>query len=140
ARAEVRPRWQPGLVALVSVLPTTIGIFRARDLLAWDTVFRQQVLGLASPYENFGGVGNLLPLLVLLPLALLTFFVLCRVAALDLPVRAGLARGLRQTIPLAVGLLIAAYLGTLVPTVAEDRRADRQIQQTLQDELALRRR
>jgi hypothetical protein len=136
ATEAARPRWQPALVALVSVLPTTIWVFRARYLLAWDTQFRHHILGIQSlNQENFGGVGNTLPILVLLPIGLLAFFVLCRVAALDLPVRAGIARGLRQTIPVAVGLLTAAYLVTLVPTVAEDHRTDRRIEQTLQDEL-----
>jgi hypothetical protein len=136
AKAAGRPRWQPALVALVSVLPSTIWVLRARDMLAWDTHSREQILVFLSSYqENSGGMENALPLLVLVPLGLVAFFVLCRVAALELPVRSGIARGLRRTVPAAVGLLIAAYLATLVPTVAEDRRADRQIQQTLQDEL-----
>ena len=107
ASLEARPRWQPALVALISLLPTAVWVFRNRYLLAWDTHFREQLLGLPAPYENFGGVGDHLPALILVPVALLTFLVLCRVAALDLPMAFGVARGLRQTASAAVGLLVA---------------------------------
>jgi hypothetical protein len=111
-------------------------VFGNRYLLAWDTHFREQLLGLTSPYqESFTGLGDVLPALVLLPVGLLAFLVLCRVAALNLPVAFGITRGLRQTAPAAVALLLACYLVALVPTVAEDYRTDRQIVHVLRDEL-----
>src|SRR5207244_1069402 len=73
---------------------------------------------------------------VFVPAALLLFVALCRVAALDLPLRAGLSRSLRRTVPYALTLLAVLYLAVLVPTTATDRALESHVEHTLTDELA----
>jgi hypothetical protein len=132
--------WQPALVALVALLPSTA-------LLSLDYEAIRRGLGWAEAIEPFrplyhtadseaaSALEQALPMLVVLPAALLSFCVLCRVAALELPLWAGLARGMRRAAPHAVALLALLYLGSLVPTVAADRALEAQLKQTTLDEL-----
>lgn len=132
--------WQPALVGLVAVVPSTVFLY-----LGWEAIRRG--LGWASAIEPFRqlyglvgvqttpGLEVALPAVVVLPAALLAFLVLCRVAALELPLVAGLARGVRRVAPYAAALLALLYLGSLVPTVAADRALESYLVQTTTDEL-----
>jgi hypothetical protein len=70
-----------------------------------------------------------------LPAALICFFVLCRVAALDLPLLPGMARGIRRTAPVAVALLAVLYVAGLTPTVTADRALEAHATQWITDEV-----
>jgi hypothetical protein len=130
--------WQPALVGLIAVLTST-----AILTLGWEAIRRD--LGGASAMEPFRQLYSLVgvqttsvleaALPAVLPAALLVFLVLCRVAALERPLAAGLARGVRRVAPYAVVLLTLLYLGSLVPTVAADRALDHDLVRTTTDEL-----
>jgi hypothetical protein len=152
-RVGMGPRWQPALVAAVCVLPSA-----ALLPLVWEAIRSGSGRALPSPAAEVAaaiqsvatvmvglmlfsepvrgvevipdlGIGVLTP--AVLPAALLAFLVLCRVAALGLPLRTGLARGVRRAAPYAVALMAALYLASLVPTIAADRALDQHLNQML---------
>jgi hypothetical protein len=132
--------WQFGLVGLVALLPSTA-------LLVLDCAAVRRGLGgteVIFPFrELYGMIGTqspspidlAVPALVLLPAALLPFGVLCAIAARELPLTTGLARGVRRAAPYAIVLLALLYLGSLAPTVAADRALERHVEQMVTDEL-----
>ncbi len=121
-----RPRWRPGLVALATVGLTTLSLLLAPAvLLRPDGILGSLgIVSWISPESDYRGA---LPVLVLLPAALLLFLQLCRVAALRQPLGAGLGRGLRQTVPYAIALLLTLYLANLVPTLASERAVEQEM-------------
>ena len=135
---QARPRWKPGLVAFLCVLPGVVLSFLVRDVLSASNSFTTCLLGThsttwdaypsADPWRFLGA-------LLLLPGALLLLFQLLRVVALQQPLRSGMARGIRQTAPAAVVMLLAVYLVALVPTVARDRAAEHRLEQMLSDQI-----
>jgi hypothetical protein len=127
-QGERPPRWQPGLVALGCVLPSTL--FLALSCLILGSVHWENALEIVTEFS----VPVLM--LVLVPALLLTFAALCRVAALDLPLRAGLLRAVRQMIPYAMALLALIYIAALVPTLAGDRASQHSLDQVFSRDLS----
>lgn len=134
---ESRPRWKPALVALLAIVPSAALTFLGRDILALSESLTSRLLASHSgmwagdPQANPG----LLPMLLLLPVILLLLFQLCRVVALRMPFWSGMGRGLGQTAPRAIMMLLAVYLVALVPTIARDRAAEHRLDRVLTDEL-----
>jgi hypothetical protein len=151
-------RWQPALVACLAVLPMmacllAIGAtlqrvlgetptgwvaFLSGPLVPLGVVMRsfyvfQPMLGL-EPAPN---PGALVATLALLPALLVAYLVLLRVAACDLTLRAGMARGLCRTAPIALAMLAALYLVSIPFTVAADHSVDARLEQMVTDEAAL---
>jgi hypothetical protein len=152
SRRGTRPRWQPALVAALCVLPSAAlflilwQVFRsapgsalpgsademaaalrsACDLIL-KIVLAPDIVRFLAMEDGPVGIAVLLPAVV--PAALLAFLVLCRVAALGLPLRSGLAHGVRRAAPYAVALLAGLYLVSLVPTMAADRVAEARVKQ-----------
>jgi hypothetical protein len=71
----------------------------------------------------------------LLPAGVLSFLVLCRVAALSLPLWSGLARGVQKAAPYVLAMLAALYLAALVPAVAADRAYEQYLSGMLTNEV-----
>jgi len=128
--------WRPATVAGISLLPSTLWLCLARYGLVRDGTFITRVFGITLYTEASGSFAGALPALILLPAALLPFLVLCRVAALRLPLRTGWAQGVRQTAPYAIGLLALVYAGALIPAVAADRAVESQLNLMLTDPLS----
>jgi hypothetical protein len=131
--SEAQPGWRPWLVALLAVATTALGAAVTSPLLLQPGGVLAVLLPTPLPGEA-GDHANIVPLLVLLPAALLVYFQLLRVAALRLPLRAGLARGLRHTTPYAIALLVVLYLVALVPTVAVERSIGERIARSIAGE------
>jgi hypothetical protein len=133
--------WRPALAALVSVLPTVGGLALAGVLISqggkpvleegiWSELVTRFLL--AGQFDWW--LGGALLAFGLIPAGLISFLVLCRVAALDQPLLPGLARGVRRVVPFALVLLVALYVAVLAPTVAADRTAEYQVRELLTDE------
>jgi hypothetical protein len=127
--------WRPVTVAIITLFPSTLWLCMARYGVLRDGTFITRVFGIMLYTEASGSFTSALQALILLPAALLPFLVLCRVAALRLPLRTGWVQGVLQTATYAIGLLALAYAGALIPAVAADRAAESQLNLMLTDPL-----
>jgi hypothetical protein len=137
--SETPLQWRPALVAFISILP--IGLIFAAGL---QLAGAGGGLGLAAgtylllvfqsfpPGFDVSLWRSILIFFIILPAALLLFMQLCRVAALHQPLPSGLLRGLRQTMPYAIALLLLLYLAALVPTVAAERAVEAELVRMVQ--------
>lgn len=135
---DTQPSWKPALVAFLCVLPGVVLSFMGREVLSSSNSFTARLLALHSTtWDGYPSAGpwSFLGALLVLPGALLLLFQLLRVVALQQSVRLGMARGLRQTASAAVVMLLAVYLAALVPTIARDRAAERQLERMLSDQM-----
>jgi hypothetical protein len=132
--------WQPGLVGFIVPLPSTallsLGFWAIRRGCGWGDGIEPFAPLYNTPDWEASHLERVVPLLAVLPAVLIVLFILCRVAALELPVVAGLAWGVRRVAPYAVALLVALYLGSLVTTAAADRALETYLEQTTTDELS----
>jgi hypothetical protein len=138
-RAVRYPRWRPELVALIAVLPSAGLLFVAREVLALSGEATLLLTSQSSPYLGLVSAdpGRLIPGLIFLPAAILLFAQMLRVAARREAFADGMARGLRRTAPIAVGLLLAIFVVALVPTIRSDRAAVHFYDQAVKDQLSL---
>jgi hypothetical protein len=131
--------WQPARVGLITLLPSmallALGYWAIRRGFGWGDGIDPFAPLYNTPDWEASHFERIVPLLAVLPAALLVFFVLCRVAILELPPVVGLAGGVRRVASYAIALLVAVYLGSLVSTVAADRALETYLEQTTTDEL-----
>lgn len=132
-RSSARPRWKPIVPAVISILPTLFFLAATHDRGA---MYPEVLPDLMQASEEFAAMRSVTWFLVLLPAGLLIFLQLCRVAALGISLRTGMPRGLRQTTPYAIAMLMSLYFISLIPTALADRTAESQLDRLITERAA----